>query len=270
MVRKFESENEAKAAARRLYAQPLGDNYDMEKGGVKFDADKVRMDLVPQDAIMAIAAVFTYGAMKYEDWNWAKGMRDGRIDAAYERHRARYNLGEELDAESGLPHLWHMGCCVLMRIAASLRGVLEDDRLPSVQSFEMVEELFRGMNDPRGVAAPVEGYDLSEARPAEDDDLSQRPLSLYDHVGRGAGVGSVFRVVGWDEWGSKQHQHPSFAAPQKQPESLKDGVRIILTEVPSPEHLARTTKFRKLSTQAEWRGRSIASCLLVEPYYPKH
>lgn len=157
------------------------DNFDLDKGGVKFDAGKIRMDLVPQDAIMAIAAVFTYGAIKYDDWNWAKGMRDGRIDAAYERHRAAYLLGEELDDESGLPHLWHMGCCVLMRISAQLRGVLKDDRDTNVLALHDVMERFTlDMKDPRNTVK--NGGDAVDPHWAADLTKSPEEQAMLDEV----------------------------------------------------------------------------------------
>ncbi len=96
--------------------------------GAKFDKDKIRMDLVPMDAIMAAAAVFTYGAIKYDNWNWSKGMRRGRLDAALLRHHAAQTLGESVDDESNLPHSWHELACAMMKVSMELRGVLRDDR----------------------------------------------------------------------------------------------------------------------------------------------
>lgn len=125
-----------------------GDNMDLEKGGVKFDAGKIRMDLVPQDALMMIAAVFTYGAIKYDEWNWVKGMRVGRIMAALDRHKAAFLLGEELDDESGLPHLAHMGCCVMMLLSSMLRDRHEEDRHKALDGLAEVLELFRNMKNP--------------------------------------------------------------------------------------------------------------------------
>jgi len=40
-------------------------NQDLSKGGVKYDTDKLRMDLIPPRFIRAVAAVLTYGAGKY-------------------------------------------------------------------------------------------------------------------------------------------------------------------------------------------------------------
>ena len=143
------------------------DNFDLEKGGVKFDGGKPRLDLVPMDATLAVACVFTYGAIKYDDWNWAKGMRRGRILAALMRHVAAYMMGEELDDESGLPHTWHMGCCTLMLISADLRGVAVEDRNTSVEAYKSVQALFKGMKNP---AQTVKNGGKSIVDPTEEED----------------------------------------------------------------------------------------------------
>jgi len=147
------------------------DNYDMDKGGVKLDARKVRLDLIPPEANIAEAAVYTYGAIKYDDWNWAKGMRKGRIVAALLRHAMAYLAGENRDQESGLPHTWHMRCCTGMLIGVELRGVAEEDRQFAVEAYRDAVRIFENdMLDPRGTAKnaggsltePVQGYDLDE------------------------------------------------------------------------------------------------------------
>lgn len=134
----------------------MKDNLDLEKGGVKYDVGKVRMDLIPQDALMGIAAVLTYGAKKYDDWNWAKGMRAGRLHAAIARHQAAMLLGEELDEESGLPHSWHLGCCVLMLISAKHRGVLVNDVKLADQALAEVRILIAGMKEPPALPAALQ------------------------------------------------------------------------------------------------------------------
>lgn len=131
--------------------ETAGDNYDLEKGGVKFDAGKPRMDLLPMDALMAVAQVLTYGAIKYDDWNWAKGMRRGRLVAAMLRHVVADAMGEAYDEESGLPHTWHLGCCALMLISADARGISEHGSplSRSLHGLETVRRLAQAMNNPK-------------------------------------------------------------------------------------------------------------------------
>lgn len=96
--------------------------------GVKFDNDKPRTDLLPFDALEDISKVLAYGANKYAPRNWEKGMAWGRLLGAALRHGFRWGMGEDNDPESGLSHLSHMGCCVLMLSALVKRKVGTDDR----------------------------------------------------------------------------------------------------------------------------------------------
>lgn len=95
---------------------------------VKQDQDKPRWDLVPFDALDEVAQVFTYGARKYADRNWERGMAWGRLLAAALRHLAAWARGEDHDPESGHRHLAHAGCCVLMLLSLTMRGHGTDDR----------------------------------------------------------------------------------------------------------------------------------------------
>jgi len=106
------------------------DGFALRKSGVKYDKNKPRFDLVPDSAVCEIAKVYTYGAGKYDDWNWAKGMRWGRVFAALKRHLAAWQAGEDNDPESGLSHLAHagFGILTLLYFAAHERYKKFDDR----------------------------------------------------------------------------------------------------------------------------------------------
>lgn len=95
---------------------------------LKFDTEKPRMDLVPAGAVIETAKVFTFGAKKYAAHNWRKGFEYGRLIASLERHIAAFKEGEDLDPESGLPHMAHASCCVMMLIEHQLKGYGKDDR----------------------------------------------------------------------------------------------------------------------------------------------
>lgn len=96
--------------------------------GVKHDQDKPRIELVPPDAISGIGHVMSYGAKKYGDRNWEKGIAPSRLLGACLRHLLAWSFGENQDPESGLPHLWHAGASVLMLIATVNRNLAPDDR----------------------------------------------------------------------------------------------------------------------------------------------
>ena len=75
----------------------------------KRDVGKPRPTLVPVKAIWAIAAIREYGAAKYGGRDGWKRVEPERYRDALYRHLLAY-LEEPfgLDAESHLPHLWHL------------------------------------------------------------------------------------------------------------------------------------------------------------------
>lgn len=60
------------------------------------------------------ARVFDYGRRKYKDWNWAKGMPWSVPLGCAIRHCLAIYSGEDTDPESGLPHMAHVQCNLLM------------------------------------------------------------------------------------------------------------------------------------------------------------
>lgn len=80
---------------------------------IKLDGEKPRVDLLPAVALEEIAKVLTFGAKKYDNWNWAKGFKWSRLLGAAGRHLFAFMRGEDKDSESGLSHLAHLGCCVV-------------------------------------------------------------------------------------------------------------------------------------------------------------
>lgn len=80
--------------------------------GVKLDDGKPRLDLVLggfRNALWGVGLVGTFGSKKYTDNGWQEV--DNAIErylSAMLRHYLNYKNGEELDPESGLPHLSHL------------------------------------------------------------------------------------------------------------------------------------------------------------------
>ena len=89
----------------------------------KADAGKPRPTLVPCSLIRAVTAIREYGTQKYHDpENWRKVDVQRYRDALY-RHWLAYLDGEACDAESGLPHLWHLACNVAFLIEMEDKGI---------------------------------------------------------------------------------------------------------------------------------------------------
>jgi hypothetical protein len=81
------------------------------EGGLKYDEQKPRMDLLDFQALEGLSKVLTFGANKYAAHNWRKGISYSRLTSALLRHLAAIQRGEDIDPESGLPHIDHLGCC---------------------------------------------------------------------------------------------------------------------------------------------------------------
>lgn len=96
--------------------------------GVKHDSGKDPWHLLPWDAARGIVRVLAFGAGKYGDRNWERGMAWSRPFAALQRHLTAWWEGERADPETGYSHLWHAGCCLVFLISYEIRGVGTDDR----------------------------------------------------------------------------------------------------------------------------------------------
>lgn len=97
----------------------------LETGALKHLEGKLRVDLVPPEAIEAIANAFTYGAMKYNDNSWRPGIPFTTIYASTLRHMLLWAKGEDLDTESNLSHIDH-AICNLAMLATHIKHNRED------------------------------------------------------------------------------------------------------------------------------------------------
>ena len=100
----------------------------MPKEGVKFDKGKRRVDLVPTEAINALADILTAGAVKYGEHNWRHGMDWSRVYGAAQRHLLAFWGGDDIDDESGMPHLWHALTNIAFLVSYQAMSVGRDDR----------------------------------------------------------------------------------------------------------------------------------------------
>lgn len=95
--------------------------------GTKHDAGKTRMSLLSATALTEMAKVMTYGEHKYDAHNWRQGFKWSRIMDACLRHLNAYNNGERLDPETGITHIAHAACNLMMLMEFEKFNVGEDD-----------------------------------------------------------------------------------------------------------------------------------------------
>lgn len=96
--------------------------------GTKHDQDKYRYDLIPAYPLEELARVYTIGSRKYDDNNWRKGMKWGRIVGAMLRHLQAWRKGESVDPQDGQLHLASVMWCAATLMEYERTGVGEDDR----------------------------------------------------------------------------------------------------------------------------------------------
>ena len=96
-------------------------------GGLRFDEGKLRVDLLPADALHEIARVMTYGARKYAERNWERGMPWSKVLGPLDRHLLDWKLGKRIDRETRLRAMAHVGCNVLFLLAYEIRGLQKMD-----------------------------------------------------------------------------------------------------------------------------------------------
>lgn len=105
------------------------------------DSGKHRMELLSSTAMVEWAKVMTFGATKYSDDNWRKGMKWRRVIGSLSRHLAAYNAGQTLDPETGLSHMAH--------VMANASMLLE---------YEKTLQTFDDRYIPRGLELPCECF----------------------------------------------------------------------------------------------------------------
>lgn len=100
--------------------------------GTKHDDGKVPLNLISNYAMEELAKVLQFGTIKYNPWNWAKGLEFSRVIAATKRHIAAWENRDDLDGESKINHLAHAMCNLSFLLDYQAREMHHlDDRRPT-------------------------------------------------------------------------------------------------------------------------------------------
>ena len=90
----------------------VGENKIIYKSGAsRNDIGKIRLDLIPPEALLELGEVFGEGAIRHGDENWKKGMPNSVVLNHMMRHLLLYMKGDRDE-----PHMGKVmfGCCVLI------------------------------------------------------------------------------------------------------------------------------------------------------------
>jgi hypothetical protein len=96
-------------------------------GGLRYDAGKNRLDLLPPEWVWALGTVLTKGALKYADHNWQRGMKWSKVLGPMLRHVYKFVAGERYDPETGCHHLAMVAWNALALMSYDIRGLGEND-----------------------------------------------------------------------------------------------------------------------------------------------
>lgn len=137
----------------------------MTELGNRYNDGKLRYDFVAPSLIEAVAKVGMAGAQKYAEDNWLKGMPYRTSYQSIMRHLQSWWQGEDLDPETGLPHLWHLAwnAMALVEMERRLKGgdlrlsPLDIDNRPYLQvdpqvgieqstGFDSFDDIFKLLN----------------------------------------------------------------------------------------------------------------------------
>jgi hypothetical protein len=133
--------NGTEALENRVSAPKIGEYYPNYKSNttysnsntveiketIKFDYDKPDFTLIPQEALLEIAIVFSKGAQKYGVFNYSHGTKYRRYIAAAMRHLNQWLRGEDID-EIGTNHLANAAASIMMILDSQKTNKGVDDR----------------------------------------------------------------------------------------------------------------------------------------------
>lgn len=168
---------------------------------MKYDNEKVRLDLLPVAPLLGVSKVLTFGAQKYGARNWEKGLDWSRCYAAALRHLFAWWSGETFDNETQLNHLDHAVCeLMFLREFAETHPELDDrPNIPKVETPKAQLDPLETIN-PADVPSPaplakswIDCVEQFNCRMEVDQDKETRLKLIKDEIGE-----LVAAITKWD------------------------------------------------------------------------
>lgn len=130
----------------------VSDSYDLpaeENPKQRQGRKKVSTSVIPRTVLLELALAMTEGDLKYKRFNFreSKIYTSDYIDAA-DRHFTRFIEGEDIDPDSGLPHLTKLIACLFVLRDAQIAGTAIDDRAPAIvdqKFFDSIDTAHRAL-----------------------------------------------------------------------------------------------------------------------------
>jgi len=114
----------------------------METGAMRESiGTKIDTDLVPYELIVAAAVGLGLGSVKYDARNFEKGLSYKSLINSIERHCKALKDGEEIDADTGIPHYMLIASSTAMLVHNIMQEVIIDDRHSAKNARYSISEL---------------------------------------------------------------------------------------------------------------------------------
>lgn len=118
----------------------------MKEQGIRENEGKLKWSLVDFKALEPMVKVLEYGMDKYSAHNWKKGLPVTEISESLIRHLISFLSGEDIDGESGLPHVGHIACnAMFLSHMALFRSDMDDRYQPIRENIDDEVKELEGM-----------------------------------------------------------------------------------------------------------------------------
>lgn len=131
---------------------------------------RVPFSTVPSVPVAEVGLAMLEGALKYGRHNYrAVGVRSSVYYDAAMRHLTRWWEGEDIDPDSGLPHIVKCLASLIVLRDAQITRKLTDDRPPALAEWatalnEQAAKLIEMYPEPKQAFIKGEGYDYEDSK----------------------------------------------------------------------------------------------------------
>lgn len=146
-----------------------------------------RHSLIPVEALNSIARLYGVGAKKYAAHNWRKGYEWSKSYDAMNRHMALFWSGEDIDPETGEPHMAAVAFHAMTLIVFMQEQPKFDDRYIPERTQEPAEFDFMGFERKQSEEALAVLRAKLMAPSGEEIDLDFNRVELLEPVKEGLG-----------------------------------------------------------------------------------